>query len=282
MPPVEPVVSVVVPVRDGARTLGACLDALGHQALDAPVEVLVVDNGSTDDTASLAGSHPAVTQVIHEPRRGSYAARNAGIAVAAAPVLAFTDADGVPAPGWLAAGLDAIARGADLVGGAIEPLRSRAPTVWERYDTATYLDQADLVRQGFAATANLFVRRTVLDAIGPFDPALRSSGDLEFGRRARVAGFTLRFEPTAQVGHRPRTSARQTWALHRRLAAGWRELADRDLGAAPDEAPMLRMPLGRVVDLVAADGPPLRRRHLLAAHALVLAARGVGWWTRRG
>lgn len=280
----RPVVSVIVPVLDSARTLGECLDALALQRVAGPVEVLVVDNGSTDGSRELAAAHPAVDRVLDEPRRGSYAARNAGVAAASAPVLAFTDADCVPEPGWLAAALAVLGREADpadLVGGAIVPIASTSPSVWERYDRATYLDQAALVEQGFAATANLLLRRAVLDAVGPFDASLRSSGDLELGLRATDAGFSLRYAPDARVGHRPRATARQTWRLHRRLGAGWRDLADRGLrpSAGRDEA--MREPLGRIIDLLAADGQPLRRRQVAHVHALAQAARWVGWLTRR-
>jgi hypothetical protein len=131
--PAPPAVSVVVPVRNGAATLPALLDALAAQDLDLPWELLVVDNGSRDDTPELVRRHPVGARLLHESQVGSYAARNAGIAEAAAPVLAFTDADCVPEPGWLSAGLAAL-DGCDLVGGDIVPIASARPTLWERYD----------------------------------------------------------------------------------------------------------------------------------------------------
>src|SRR5687768_1929723 len=126
--PAGPDVSVVVPVRDGADVLGACLDALAAQH-GVRAEIVVVDNGSTDGTGAIARAHPAVTAVVTEVRPGSYAARNGGIAATRAEVLAFTDADCVPEPGWLAAGLAVITGGADLAGGDVVPVPSPTPTV---------------------------------------------------------------------------------------------------------------------------------------------------------
>lgn len=272
----EPLVSVVVPVRDGASDLPPLLAGLAAQEGVASFEVLVVDNGSRDATAEVAGAHDIVTRVIRERRPGSYSARNAGLAQARSPIVAFTDADCIPEPGWLAAGLEALAD-ADLAGGAIEQVRSSEPTWWEIYDRATYLDQERLVLdQRFAATANLFVRRSVFDQVGPFDSRLRSSGDLELCQRAVDAGFRLVYAPEARVLHRPRRTLRGTWNLHRRLGAGWADLAR--LGVRPrawrDRAMLI--PLSWVAHAVAERGDPLRRRQLVIVHGTVTMARWVG------
>jgi glycosyltransferase involved in cell wall biosynthesis len=277
-----PEVSVIIPVRDGESMIGACLDAIAAQRLDVPFEIIVVDDGSVDRTAQIVAAHPAAPTLVAQDPSGSYAARNAGLAAARGRVLAFTDADCVPGPGWLAGGLAAIGDGADLVGGAITPLRSEAPTVWERYDRALYLDQRRLVEeQGFAATANLIVRGSVLEEVGPFDPTLVSSGDLEWGRRATAAGHRIAYAPGAVVSHHPRRTGMATWRLHRRLGAGWAALARRGERPPAHRDPALRISLGEVVTRVAADGPPLRRRRLAPVHATAMAARLVGRLTGR-
>lgn len=279
----RPAATVIVPVRNGARTLGRCLDGLAAQADGATFEVVVVDNASTDASAAIARAHKLVDLVVREERAGSYAARNAGIAVATAPVLAFLDADCMPRPGWLAAGLAALAEGLDAVGGRIAPRPSAAPSAWERYDRALYLDQRRLVaEQGFAATANLLVRAAVVQALGGFDATLRSSGDLEFGHRLSAGGYRLGYAPAAVVEHEPRRTAAGTWRLHRRLGAGWAALARRGLRPRGLRDPALWLPLGAVVDAVAADGPPLRRRRLAPVHALATLARVTGRLTGRG
>ena len=268
-------VTVVVPVLDGAEVLGGCLDALAAQR-GVSFEVVVVDNGSRDGSAALARSHPVVDRVVVEAQRGSYAARNAGVRAARAEVLAFTDADCRPAPDWLAEALRAL-DGADLVGGAVEAVVSDRPTVWERYDRATYLDQERTVRdEAYAATANLVVRAHVLREVGGFDPGLASSGDLEWGRRATSAGFRLVHAPAARVQHVARRTAAQTWRLNRRLGSGWRELARRGERPVAWREPALRVPLRWAGGRVLADGLGGSRARIAGVHATVLAARWTG------
>lgn len=273
--------SVVVPVLDDAPRLAACLDALAAQREAPAFEVLVVDNGSTDDSVAVASAHPLQPVVLRESRPGSYAARNTGAAAARGEVLAFTDADCVPAVDWLTAGLRAAQR-APVVGGSVRMARSAAPSVWERYDRAVYLRQQELVEtQGFAATANLWVTGEAWRAVGAFEPALQSSGDLEWGRRAAARGCAPVYASDVVVEHAPRSSARATWRLHRRLGAGWSALAARGQWPPVAADPAWRLPLGMVVDAVAGDGPPLRRRQLLPVHVLAMGARLTGRLTGR-
>jgi glycosyltransferase involved in cell wall biosynthesis len=216
-----PAATVIVPVHNGGASLTRLLDTLHTQELDRTFEVVVVDNASTDATTRIAMEHPLRPQVVFESRRGSYAARNAGVRVARGAVLAFTDVDCAPERTWLAAGIAGIEEGADLVGGDVEQQMSEKPTRWERFDARHYLNQRRYVeKMRFAATANLFVRREVIDRTGPFDAALLSSGDLEFCYRAQRNGYRLAFRPDAVVRHAPRRTIRQLWSLHTRLAAG--------------------------------------------------------------
>ena len=278
-----PRVSVIMPVLNEARRVTACLDALAAQEGAPPFEVIVVDNGSRDATKELVRTHGIQARLQTEPARGPYAARNTGIAAARGEILAFTDADCLPDPRWLAEGVAVLDAGADLAGGRIVQMASRNPSVWERYDRATYLDQDLYIRvEHFAATANLFVRARVFTELGGFVPQLTASGDQELCRRATRAGYRLVYAAEARVQHHPRATLRDTWALHRKLGMGFSELARYGMRPKPwrDGAMLLR--LGTVVDQVAADGPALRRRQLGPVHAVVLAARWTGRLTRRG
>jgi len=270
-----PAVSVIVPVLNEEQRIAGLLDSLGRQT-EGDFEVLVVDNGSADGTVPAAAAHPLGARVLSEPAPGPYAARNAGIVSARAEVLAFTDADCRPEPGWLEAGLLALDAGADLVAGAILQTAGDPETVWERYDRAMYLRQQDYVAEGFGATANLFSRAEVFRVTGPFVAELTASGDVEFGRRALSADFRLVYQPTAVVRHRARCGPGEIWALHRKLGTGFAQLARRGLRPPAWRDPALRQPIGMVVDAVAADGPPLRRRQLLAVHTVAMAGRWAG------
>jgi GT2 family glycosyltransferase len=151
----------------------------------------------------------------------------------------------------------------------------------ERYDRAVYLRQEDLVlHHGWAVTANLVVRRSVFDAVGCFDATLPSGGDREFCLRAAAAGHRVSYVPEATVGHRPRTRMREIWRVNRRIGSGFR----RSLAMPPHtwwRSQELRQPLEWVMQCVAADGPPLRRRQVVVVHAVAMAGRWIGLVTGR-
>jgi glycosyltransferase involved in cell wall biosynthesis len=194
----HPEVDVIVPVLNGGSRFRDCMRALLDQQ-DVTFRVIVADNGSDDGSRQVAEAHGVV--VVDEPRRSSYAARNAALALGTAPVIAFTDADCVPDPRWLRSGLDAMERaGWDLCAGAIRQVGSR--TLAGRYDALTYVRQdINVKRMNFGATGNLFVRREVFEQVGVFDGTVQSGGDLEFGRRATAAGRRIGYCAEAVVSH---------------------------------------------------------------------------------
>lgn len=177
-------VSVIIPAHDAAATLERTLLALRSQTLAAPFEVIVVDDGSGDETPEIVRRHDGFARLISNIKsEGAGGARNRGVGAASAPVLAFTDADCFPTPGWLAAGLEAVEQ-VDLVQGRVEPDPSVPRTPFDR---SLVVERGD----GFYQTANLFVRRETFDAVGGFrDWALEKGGDRRSapsGRRGRVA-----------------------------------------------------------------------------------------------
>src|SRR3954471_1627329 len=129
MTPEQPRVSVIVPARNAAATIGRALDALRRQCDAEPYEVIVIDNASSDRTGPIAEA--AGARVILGDGSGPGSARNRGAAVARAGVLAFTDSDCFPTPGWVAAGAAAIET-ADLVQGRVEPDPATARGAFDR------------------------------------------------------------------------------------------------------------------------------------------------------
>ena len=118
----KPLLSVVVPAYDVADYLPACLDSLLAQTW-SPVEVVVVDDGSTDATGAVAdayaAAHPDRVRVLHTENRGLGAARNAGVAIASGALLAFADSDDVVPPDAYEVMHRQLRRGCDLVTGSI-------------------------------------------------------------------------------------------------------------------------------------------------------------------
>ena len=202
-------VSVVIPARDAEAMIGRTVAAARAQELDGPFEVIVVDDGSTDDTARVAADAGARVVSNGEPA-GPADARNAGVAASTAPLIAFTDADCVPAPGWLRAGVDAL-DGSDLVQGRVEP----EPDV-----PVGPFDHVITVREetGLYETANLFVRREWFDRVGGFKPFI----DPARGTSARTSSSAGRCG--AQAGARrsppaPSCTTRSSSARRRRGSA---------------------------------------------------------------
>jgi glycosyltransferase involved in cell wall biosynthesis len=225
----KPSMSVVIPVLNDAFRLRKCLVALREQIVAAH-EVIVVENATEFSLHSLRAEFPHVV-FLNEPIPGSYRARNRGIAHATGDVVAFTDADCLPARDWLAgAGRYLAARPeCAYLGGAVlvEPRQSVRLRACELYDLH-YLRQSEhLSKSHFAATANLFVRSEVFKQIGAFDEALMSGGDFEFGQRVHAAGIGQAYAAGVLVRHPTRTALRELILRARRIAGGEREILRR-------------------------------------------------------
>ena len=203
-----PHISVIVPFRDGASELPALVEALKRQTLPAGAfEVILVDDGSRDRGAAWAREQglPGWRVVRHEASRGSYAARNTGLRHATAPHIAFTDVDCRPRTDWLEQGLSALST-SPRVAGRINFDPPASPSVIELVDMGRFFRQRQYVAEGFAATANLFIRRAVFDAVGGFDEGLRWGGDYELGRRCQRAGIPIVYAENVVIDHRPRST----------------------------------------------------------------------------
>jgi GT2 family glycosyltransferase len=228
-PAALPFVSVIIPVYNDGERLARCLAAL--EVEDYPgdrYEVIVVDNGSRRPL------QPAAARFTHarfesEPRPGIGRARVKGIALARGQVLAFTDADCVPAPDWISQGVARLlgTPGCGLVGGRIDvfardPAR---PNLAESLSTAMHLKQERFLREGqWAVLANAFVPRRVVDAVGAMNPEVISSGEVEWGRRILAAGYRQVYAPEAIVRHPARGSIRELCQRAVRLEYGWHQL----------------------------------------------------------
>jgi glycosyltransferase involved in cell wall biosynthesis len=208
-----PTVSVVIPVLNGTATLGQQLAALAGQTYRGPWEVVVADNGSTDNTADLvaawAGRVPGLRLVDASARRSTNHARNVGAAAAGGRLLAFCDADDMATPGWLA-GLVAGLEDHELVGGRLDELALNDPAVrawrWDR-------DAAGLPRAlrflPYAVSANLAVRADVLAALGGWnEDFIRGGSEVELCWRAQLAGYRLGYVPEAVMRYRHRSTRR--------------------------------------------------------------------------
>ena len=222
-------VSVIVPVWNDAGLLDGCLRALEAQTYPGHLyEVIVVDNDSAGGGGEVVARH-SCARVVRERRPGSYAARNRGLGHARGEVIAFTDADCLPAPDWVEKGAARLARGGAwaVVAGRVEvfPRAQGRPNAVEQYEALFALAQGEFVRRyGFGATANLFAWKRAFERAGPFLAEVKSGGDLEWARRAAGCGYSVEYDAEVCVHHPARASLSQLYSKMVRVAGGLHDL----------------------------------------------------------
>ncbi len=236
-----PDVSVVISTFRRSHFLEDLIGHLEAQHLHrSRFEVVLVDNGSADDTWSvltaLVGRTPLRLAAVRlEVNRGPAGARNVGVALARGGVVAFTDDDCLPTPGWLDALWAAFEAGADLVQGLTRPdPTGRRTSAWDR-------SVEILERSGLYETCNVAYRRAHLERSGGFDEtglvighrAARPFGeDAELGWRVHDLGATFAFAPTAEVHHRWHPGTFEGWISERRQLGNFAALARRSRGVS--------------------------------------------------
>ena len=196
--------SVVVPVYNGERTLGACLDALLRQSVPrASYELIVVDDGSRDASAQIVRGKGV--RCIGQANRGPAAARNAGARASQGEIVLFTDADCVADEHWL----EQMLRPFDdaTVMGVQGAYRNRQRALAARFAQAEFEDRYDRLQKSrmidlIATYAAAFRRQEFLD-LGGFDERFPrpNNEDTEFSYRMAAAGHMMLFNPEAIVYH---------------------------------------------------------------------------------
>jgi glycosyltransferase involved in cell wall biosynthesis len=288
-PPGAPAVTVAVATHDRPVRLAALLDAPRSQTVGRDAFEVVVDDGSGPETAAVLAAERArgdldLRVLRHEYARGPGVARNAAWREARAELVAFTDDDCAPAPGWLAAGLQAHAgEPRAIVQGRTEP----EPEGIEREGVLTRTLRVRGLGPWYE-TANIFYPRELLAALDGFDEGfgLRPGGeDTDLAHRALGGGRAAMFAPDALVHHAvEELGVRGTLRDASRWTATVRLFADH---------PEMRAELSRGVfwsgwhwlvlrSVLALAAPRKVRRFLLLRHALQLHTRarlaGAGWW----
>lgn len=202
-----PSVSVVVVMRNAADTIGAQLEALSRQDYAGPWEVVLADNGSTDDSVAVAREWEdrlPLRIVDASERQGVSFARNTGVTASTGEVIAFCDADDVAEPDWLRRLIPALEH-ADIVEGKFD--MTQLNTVEQR----AWRGRNRRHKMGFlprAATANCGLRRALFDELGGWSEEYRSGGDVDFSWRAVLAGYRVGNAPDAVVHYRARPDMR--------------------------------------------------------------------------
>lgn len=221
----NPSVSVIVPVLNDSLQLKKCIEALSKQTYSSEnIEIIIVDNGPCAEVQNLVRQYPQCILEIKK-ERGPNFARGAGIKRAKGDVIALTDADCIPDTEWIERGISYVIHNTNcgMVGGKVQMIPRDKANVncVEAYDCLLYLDQyKHIIHQKFAATANAFIPRFVLDAISPLDIAYHGSDDEEIGRRIHEAGFAMTYAPDAIVYHPAQHTFSSLWRRTQRNMKG--------------------------------------------------------------
>lgn len=219
--------SIIIPFIEADRLLGNCVSLLSTQidSIGNDGEIICVCNQEyLCQSSFLSVIEPRnYIRLIHEPRSGSYNARNAGINEAKGKYLFFTDADCTPGPNWLRNGLERLTRGSTRICGPVvlTPRDANVPNAWELFDMVYGFPWRQYLNEGWCVTANLAVYRSVFESYGLFVGALKSGGDSEFGLRLSARGVPLVSDEEFVVYHPARASFRQHEEKTKRRAANW-------------------------------------------------------------
>ncbi|HEX8897716.1 MAG TPA: glycosyltransferase, partial [Chthoniobacterales bacterium] len=208
--PSYPFVSIIVCSYNGAKTLVACLESLGR--IDYPnYEVILVDDGSTDNTREIAARFPNV-RYVHQTNHGLSHARNHGAAIAKGEIFAYTDSDCMADPDWLYYLMSTLLSGNYAgVGG---PNVSPPAQSWVQACVAaapggpSHVLLTDTIAEHIPG-CNMAWYRWAFENIGGFDPEYHKAGDdVDFCWRVQQAGHAIAFSPTAIVWHHRRFTLR--------------------------------------------------------------------------
>lgn len=195
-----PLVSIVIPVKNDARRLSVCLKSLTAQTYpDDRFEMIVVDNGSVDDSASAAIALGA--RVVSEPNRRVGGLRNLGVQQARGDVLAFVDADHELPDDWLANGVAAI-RSPESPSAAGAPCLAPHSGTWVQiYWEKHRLRAQDRRLVDWLGAGNMFVQREAFDRAGGFREDLVAAEDVDLCLRLQAQGGTILGDPAIRNIH---------------------------------------------------------------------------------
>jgi cellulose synthase/poly-beta-1,6-N-acetylglucosamine synthase-like glycosyltransferase len=218
-----PRISVIVPAYNASSTVAGCLRALAEQETDQTYEVIMVDDGSTDDTARLVGAFAPKVRLLRQQHAGAAAARNLGAASARGDLLLFTDADCEPTPHWVQTLANAL-RDADGAKGTYRTHQRSLVARWVQAEyESKYRRMAQRATIDFIDTYSAGYRRAVFNSVGGFNEALEVDEDQELSFRLAEAHARLVFTPEAVVYHR-HVSSPQAYARRKFRIGYWKVL----------------------------------------------------------
>jgi glycosyltransferase involved in cell wall biosynthesis len=195
-------ISIVIPVYNGEAFIRGCLESLQSQDYIGGMEVVVVDDASTDKTADVVRKFPV--KLIEQQHKGPAAARNLGARSSSGDILLFTDADCVPERNWVSEMTKSFTEGISGVQGAY---KTKQPFLAARFAQLEIEDRYELMKKAtyidFIGTYAAGYKKSVFLSAGGFDESfpIASGEDPELSFRLAEAGHKMVFNPNAIVYH---------------------------------------------------------------------------------
>ena len=199
--------SIIIPCFNAADTIAAQLEALAGQRWSEPWEVIVSDNGSTDDSLKIVERYrerlPNLRIVDSSDLQGSSHARNVGALAATGEVLLFCDSDDEVAPGWLAAMGEAVFRH-DFVACRLDTEKLNAPWLQKSWRNAQQDGPIQFCPPflPYCGSCCIGVKRSLHEAVGGFDESLLAMVDVDYCWRIQLAGTNLHFVAQTAIYYR--------------------------------------------------------------------------------
>ncbi len=202
----QPGVSVIVPAYNCERWIRSCLDSILASGYPRELmEVICVDNTSTDSTPEILEDYRASVTIVRESKPGASAARNAGLRAASGPLVAFTDADCIVDPGWLLHIVEPVRQGvADAAGGMIRARPGADPV--ELFGELIHDHEKAITqsRPPYLITMNMSASLELLRSVGCFEERWMRLQDVDLSFRLLAAGGRFTYAPEAVVYHHNR------------------------------------------------------------------------------
>lgn len=222
-------VSIIIPVYNEKDELVKTYTALRNQTIpSSDFEIIIVDNGSTDDTKDLIKGFEGITYIIEDTYLNSpYSCRNRGIERSQGEIIVLLDATCIPEPDWLEKGVHCLKNlQADMISSnVLFDFRDKV-TAGKLYDSNNLNIEHSIKQRGAVMTASLFIRREVFSKMGYFPEGVRSGADIRWTMNATKNGCTLKFCKKSIAKKKARTftqSLKKQWRVAKGHPAIWKE-----------------------------------------------------------